>query len=123
MKNEKFSVRYVFLNGKVCDLVKDALKDNGFELTWSNQKDIWLFQFDNMIEIRYNDSSNKTLATIDGELHPYLPNMAKGAFQVFAPGAISESLRVQFGLLEDVKDFRQKLIVMMLELPLLPLMG
>jgi len=116
MNNETIQVRYNYVSSLVEEAVKKALAEKGIEITWKNIDSVWLFQVEeNKIDIRFNDGKDKTVASIEGKLYPFVPRMALKA-SVFAPGAYSGDFKLHYGFENEVKEYRQKLIVELLNM-------
>ena len=116
MNNETIQVRYIYVSSLVEEAVKKALAEKGIKITWQNVDSVWLFQVgENKIDIRFNDGKDKTVASIEGKLYSFVPRMALKA-SVFAPGSDYGDFRLHYGFENEVKEYRQKLIVELLKL-------
>lgn len=116
MNNETIQVRYIYVSSLVAEAVKKALSEEGIETSWQNLDSVWLFQAgENKIDIRFSDGKDKTVASIEGKLCQFVPRMAMAA-SIFAPGAYSTGYRMHYGFENEVKEYRQKLIVELLKM-------
>lgn len=116
MNNETIQVCCIYVSSLVCEVVKKALAEKGIETSWNTLDSLWLFQVgENKIDIRSNDGKDKTIASIEGKLCQFVPRMAIAA-SIFAPGAYSTGYRMHYGFENEVKEYRQKLIVELLKM-------
>lgn len=116
MNNENIQVRYSYVSSLVEEAVKKALAEKGIDIIYSILDSVWLFQVsENKIDIRFNDGKDKTIASIEGKLYSFVPTMALKA-SICAPGSYYGDFRLHYGFENEVKEYRQKLIVELLKM-------